>query len=389
MNRSTEYMLFRFFKFTSIALLTALLCACSTGELVNVALSENPESYVRNRVNSYKTDPVRFVNDFKRLRRLLSGEVSKEWGNNNVILPGKHQYVKYTQNYKSRAIINFDTGLITIETVDTKQPRASLRNAIITTLLTPADPRAVDLYSARTVKLSGTPYLYGLVRDHKGRFIDKPARAERFADHLLASMTVHEMTWNKGRRKAYRVNITMVNDHVDQRARRYAHLVEHYSGRFRVSRSLVYAIIKTESNFNPFAVSSAPAYGLMQLVPTSGGRDAFRHIKGRDHIPGRQYLFDATNNIELGTGYLDIIGRKYLGAIRDPVAREYCTIAAYNTGAGNVLRVFSGDRSQAVTIINSLSAAQVYKRLRNELRFAEARRYLWKVVDARKQFATL
>lgn len=382
-------MFYKSCKLTLFSLLSTLLCACSTGELVNVALSENPESYVRNRVNSYKTDPVRFVNDFKRLKRLLSGEVSKEWGNNNVILPGKHKYVKYTQNYKSRAIINFDSGRITIETVDTKQPRVSLRNAIITTLLTPADPRAVDLYSAKTVKLSGTPYLYGLVRDHKGRFIDKPRRAERFADRLLTSKTVHDMKWAKGKRKAHRVNIKMVNDHVDQRARRYAHLVEHYSGRFRVSRSLVYAIIKTESNFNPFAVSSAPAYGLMQLVPTSGGRDAFRHIKGKDHIPGRQYLFDATNNIELGTGYLDIISRKYLGAIRDPVSREYCSIAAYNTGAGNVLRVFSADRGQAVKIINSLSAAQVYKRLRKELKYAEARRYLWKVVDARKQFATL
>lgn len=382
-------MFYKVFIFSTLTFLAASLSACSTGELVNVALSKNPEAYVKNRVSSYKTNPVRFISDFKRLRRLLRGEVSKEWGNNNVVLPGKHQYVKYTQNYKSRAIINFDTGRITVETVDTGQPQRSLRNAIITTLLTPADPRAVDLYSAKTVKLSGTPYLYGLVRDHKGRFIDKPARAEHFADILLTRKTVHDMKIPGGTRKAHRVRINMVNDHLDQRARRYAHLVEHYSSRFGVSRSLVYAIIKTESNFNPFAVSSAPAYGLMQLVPTSGGRDAYRHIKGKDHIPGRHYLFDATNNIELGTGYLDVISRKYLGAIHNPVSREYCTIAAYNTGAGNVLRAFSPNRDQAVNIINSLSPADVYKRLRKDLRYAEARRYLWKVVDARKHFATL
>ena len=379
----------KFFKSFFIVLLSALLPACSTGELVNAALSKNPENILRNRANSYKTNPLRLVSDIKRLNRLLSGEAGKEWGNKNVVLPGKHRYVKYTQNYKSRAIINFDTGLITVETVDKKNPLGSLRSAIVTTLLTPGDPRAVDLYSAKTIKLSGTPYLHGLVRDHKGRLIDSPKRAERFADKLIIKEKVRQLKTNKGSRKAHSVNIHMVNDHVDRRAKRYAHLVEHYSSRFNVSRSLVYAVIKTESNFNPFAVSSAPAYGLMQLVPKSGGREAFRHIKGKDTIPGRDYLFDATNNIELGTGYLSVLNRRYLGGIQNPISREYCTIAAYNTGAGNVLRAFSSDRRKAVDIINRMSASAVYKHLRSKLHYAEARRYLWKVVDARKRFATL
>lgn len=372
-----------------IPLCAPYLVACSTGEIVNAALSKNPESILRNRANSYKTNPLRLVNDIKRLNSLLSGEAGKEWGNKNVVLPGKHTYVKYTQNYQSRAIINFDTGLITVETVDQKTPLPSLRSAIVTTLLTPGDPRAVDLYSASTIKLTGTPYLYGLVRDHKAQFVDSPAQAERFAEHLLTTDKVRSLVTEKGSRTAYSVHIQMVNDHVDQRARRYATLVEHFSSRFNVSRSLVYAVIKTESNFNPFAVSSAPAYGLMQLVPESGGREALRHIKGQDNAPSRDYLFDATNNIELGTGYLDVINRKYLGAVQNPVSREYCTIAAYNTGAGNVLSVFSTDREQAVNIINRMSAADVYQRLRKGLRYAEARRYLGKVVDARKHFATL
>lgn len=380
--------------FISNLLLLGVSCAtlpgCTTSEIVNIATSRNPESFVRNRVQGYKSNPLALASDLRRLTRLLSGEVQREWGKQEVILPGRHQYVKYTQNYRSRAIINFDSGEVRIETVDSESPRDSLHSAIVTTLLTPADPRAVDLYSASTIRLSGTPYLHGLLRDQHGNNIDTPAQAEAYADFLLASrLQVRRIQHNGNERLAHSVRLQMVNDHENLRAQRYAHLVEYYATRFDVSRSLVYAVIKTESNFNPFAVSSAPAYGLMQLVPGSGGRDAYRHIKGEDRVPGRDYLFDATNNIELGTGYISVINRQYLAAIHDPVAREYCTIAAYNTGAGNVLRAFSADREQAARLINGMSAAGVYNHLRQHLQQAEARRYLYKVVTARRQFVNL
>jgi membrane-bound lytic murein transglycosylase C len=181
----------------------------------------------------------------------------------------------------------------------------------------------------------------------------------------------------------------MVNDHENLRAKRYAPLVEHYASHFGISRSLVYAIIKTESNFNPFAISHAPAYGLMQLVPASGGRDAFRLAKGRDRIPSPDYLFNARNNIELGTAYLNVLNYRYLEGITNPLSREYCTIAAYNTGAGNVLRVFSTDRERAKQIINSIPPDKLYRHLRQHLQEAEARRYLAKVTEARRQFVSL
>lgn len=370
------------------------LAACSTYDAVRIATSRNPgaalEGIAKSRVSSYKTNPLRLAADVNRLVRLLSGEVDREWGRKERVLPGSHHYVKYTQNYQSRAIIDFDSGLIRIESLDRQQPITSLRNAIITTLLTPDDPRAVDLYSAKTITLSGRPYLHGLVQNQHGEYIDHPAGAETFADHLIANSlnkrVIHTATGNK---TVYAVHLQMVNDHENRRAQRYVPLVNHYARHFAISRSLVYAIIKTESNFNPFAVSNAPAYGLMQLVPTSGGRDALRRAKGQDRIPSANYLFDARNNIELGTAYLNLLNYSYLNGIVDPLSREYCTIAAYNTGAGNVLRVFAADRQRAKHIINSMPPEKLYRHLRRNLQQAEARRYLAKVTEARRQFVRL
>jgi membrane-bound lytic murein transglycosylase C len=370
------------------------LAACSTYDAVRVATSRSPgntiESIARSRVNSYKTNPLRLAGDVRRLVKLLSGEVDREWGRKERILPSPHRYVKYTQNYKSRAIIDFDSGLIRVETLDKERPIGSLRNAIVTTLLTPDDPRAVDLYSAKTVKLSGRPYLYGLVQNQHRQFIDHPARADAFADHLIATSLNKRVTHTQdGNKTVHAVRFSMVNDHANLRAKRYAPLVEHYARRFAISRSLVYAIIKTESNFNPYAVSHAPAYGLMQLVPASGGRDAFRLAKGQDRIPTPDYLFNARNNIELGTAYLNVLNYRYLEGVANPLSREYCTIAAYNTGAGNVLRVFSPNRERAKQIINSLPPDKLYQHLRRHLQEAEARRYLAKVTEARRQFVSL
>jgi membrane-bound lytic murein transglycosylase C len=181
----------------------------------------------------------------------------------------------------------------------------------------------------------------------------------------------------------------MVNDRGNKQAARYQRHVVRYARKYQVSKSLIFAVIKIESNFNPFAVSAAPAYGLMQLVPASGGREAYRAVKGVDKIPGRDYLLDAANNIELGTAYLGIIDQRYLGAIEDPTSREYCTIAAYNGGAGTVLRVFSSDRQRALAIINSLRPPAVYEQLRTRLPRQETRRYLVKVLDARRAFVNI
>jgi len=163
-------------------------------------------------------------------------------------------------------------------------------------------------------------------------------------------------------------------------------LVKKYAKKYNISKTLVYAIIKTESDFNQFAVSSSGAYGLMQIIPRTAGRDAYSYTKGKKHTPTKNYLFNANNNIELGIAYLNILSEKYLTGIYNPVSREYCVISAYNTGSGNVLKTFSKNRIKAKQAINRLTPNSVYIKLRHHLPYVETRNYLKKVVTAKKEF---
>lgn len=385
-----------------------LLASCksvSTGNVITVATSSSPQAAARallkHKQLSYMRNPVQLANDLKnaqrdfgRLMDILQGNAGKKWGKKEARVPDRTHYVKYTQGYLSRAIVDFDRGEITVETLDEKNPAASLKDAIVTTLLTPDDPRAVDLFSDSSIKLTGErdPYLLGLVLDDKGRAIATPPQAERFADGLVSRAQTRSVKTDAGSKQARMVKFAMVSNFSNKQAEKYRPLVERYAKTYDISPSLVFAIMRTESNFNPFAVSSAPAYGLMQLVPSSGGRDAYKRAKGSNEMPSKQYLFNAENNIELGVAYLNVLAFNELDEVADPVSREYCVISAYNTGPGNVLRTFGGsskNRDGALDRINGMAAPAVYDQLRAKLPYAETRQYLQKVVGFRKQFIAL
>ena len=368
-----------------------------TGQtIIDLAEGKDPEQIAKQRLDQYARDPEALLRDlreaqkdFEAILTALGVNVGKTWGKDEVKLPEQKKYVKYTQNYKSRAIVDFDAGEILVETLDEQDPQRSLKNAVVTTVLTPEDPRAVDLFSDKEIVLTGNkmPYLYGLVLDQQRKPVRTPAEAEPFAAYILEKKSSTRVIDQEGTKKtAHFVKIPMVSNLAVKQADKYRTLVHKFAEQYRISPSLVFAVIRTESNFNPYAVSSAPAYGLMQLVPTSGGREAYRKAKGQDVAPSREYLFDPANNVELGSAYLNVLMFNQLERVTHNVSREYCVIAAYNTGPSNVFRTFSRDRTAAVNQINSLQPAGVYDQLRQHLPYEETRHYLEKVTGYRKAF---
>ena len=387
--------------YTTILLTLAGCGAADYNSIARASLSNNPsqafEDLAKTQAVHYAQNPKQLSSDLEHIDKNILGvlsslieNVSKTWGAQNVKVPKKKEYVKYMQNYKSRALVDFDKGIITVETLDSANSKESLKNAIVTTLLLPDDPRNADLFGSKKIKLGDTPYLLGEVKDDQNKVIRYSWRATRYANILLKSnYKVKNITKDKKTLKVHYVTFNMVKDHGDIRVSKFKNYIQKYAKRYKISENLIYAIIKTESNFNQYAVSNAGAFGLMQIVPTSGGKDAYKFVKGSNKTPSKSYLFNAQNNIELGVAYIHILGERHLVGINNPLSKEYCVISAYNTGSGNVLKTFNKDRKKAKDMINSKTPSVVYNKLRKELPYKETRRYLKKVVDSKRDFVNL
>ena len=94
--------------------------------------------------------------------------------------------------------------------------------------------------------------------------------------------------------------------------------VDKYSKLYNVDKTLIHAVIMTESMYNPRAVSSQGCSGLMQLAPST-----FRARQVGSNI------YDIEQNVHGGTKYLAGLLARYNGDV--PRA-----LGAYNMGGGNI-----------------------------------------------------
>lgn len=364
---------------------------------------------------------------------LYIGSIQEVWGKDNALDDTPSVWVEYSDDLTDRSIVDFESGKITVDVITDSEDGSTIERLLTAALVRMLSSRGSSCPYAsavdETAPLTERPVLEDMVDlsayeleltvkekasppsptvkgkrldDRRGssdmtqtgktaarRHVDRQHEIKQLAE-AIAKQSKKEIICDTSDGKSHRyVQITMslAEDNLSKSAAIYKDIVKEFSATYNVEPALVFAVMEQESMFNPEATSWVPAYGLMQLVPESGGTDAYRYVYGKSWIPTRSYLFNPRNNIELGTAYLSML-QKQFSKIKDSDCRRLCVIASYNTGAGNVSRAFTGDTniSKAFKHINSYGFRQLYDFLTSELGSEEARNYVSGVSKRREKY---
>jgi membrane-bound lytic murein transglycosylase C len=320
--------------------------------------------------------------------------IVKQWGEFKD--PGPSVWVSYEKSDSVRRSVDFQTGEAQVEMLVDKgaglnQAKSRLTEAVFRLMnTTEKEAYKNDVVANRVEKRLGR---FGNAV-HKGELSDERLFSieDLIAIHINHDgiYKVSSKTWNiattdvrasaKKDKDIVRMSFRVPYS-IHEKAMKYAAAVTVAAEKEKISDELIFAIMETESSFNPMAKSHIPAYGLMQIVPHTAGKDATSYLYGKSKILAPSYLYKPENNITIGAAYLHLLHYKYMRRIKNPESRMYCAIAAYNTGASNVAKAFISRASfnKAVTEINKLTPAQVYDKLRNYLPRKETRNYVEKV----------
>jgi len=369
----------------------------------------------------------------------LSKEVESVWGQGEIRLPEKHIWVDYSDDKSTRRIFDFASESLTVEhlvdpNASFESTSATIKEAVYEAKTDTTTDLAVKddalKYAMNSLAKSGIDLTASSVRGDLARepilgdnlliskktvdAIDAIAKEQtdgatqikRTDDSRMKSAvspiksgvqqdatesrrsTQLSSKLTKGGKRKISVTIPLEPDFMITRSKEFRTAVLEQADRHNLQPSLIFAIMETESHFNPRARSPIPAFGLMQLVPSSGGVDSYNYLYGTKKILPPEYFFQADQNIELGTAYIKLLNHNYLKSIKNPISRIYCTVAAYNAGAGGVARAFVGNKNvdKASAIINEMTSSEVYDHLLEYLPATETKNYLTKVFKAQARY---
>ena len=335
-----------------------------------------------------------FKESYARAFKAYKGAISAHWGEFRDAPPST--WISYAQGGNIRRTVDYKQGEVEVELLVDKGTRI---NDVQTTL----DEAVYRLMNTTEKEAFNRDIVAKRVESELSAFPNVVEKGELSDDRLFAMDDLLSLRMNHDgylpvnsqaenvavtdQRAAEKegkdiIRVTFKVPHsIHERAIKYAEAVSQAAEKEKIDEELIFAIMETESSFNPMAKSHIPAYGLMQIVPRTAGRDATSYLFGKSKLLAPSYLYKPENNITIGAAYLHVLHYRYMRKVKNLESRKYCAIAAYNTGASNVARAFIKRASfnKAAPVINKLEPDEVYEKLKKYLPQKETRKYIEKV----------
>ena len=321
-------------------------------------------------------------------------ERAKQWGKDNVKESTQKDWVEYSKDGKSRSDVDFESGEVTIEIIQEKGQKVDnkeIEDKLKFLLTNKGKTKDYDSEVEKAVPLQEKPVLENQMKTPSGEVVTEK-NLDKDVKEIVQSVKP-EVKTIKGddnvERQVVTIKLELAPDHIRTRAEQYKKEVEKYCQKWDVDPALAYAIMQTESSFNPKAKSHVPAYGLMQIVPRTAGADCAQSLKKPFSAPTGNYLYEPENNIEMGVHYLYLLQKRYYTGVTNKDSQTLCVIASYNTGAGNVARALRGDTKigKAIPQINEMSYDKLFRYFEKKL-MPETQNYIRKVTERMNNFKT-
>ncbi|MBU1009910.1 MAG: DUF3393 domain-containing protein [Bacteroidetes bacterium] len=378
-----------------LVLIILLLAAVTT---LNAQVTQDAFEQFKNKSNQDFQEYTAAVNqqwdDYEKASKeafdKFKNDIEQKWGTDNFKSSTKKDWVEYSSDQTTRTLVDFETEEATVELLlspeeaaNAELVKARLGDAVKELATTKGKSKDFTMDFEQPEPLSDEPVLKGQLEIADGEKVTESNVGE-YAKEVIERKPVDKITIkgaDSKERVVVSVKLPLAPNSIQSRAEKFYEFILAYARQYALDPELIFAIMHTESYFNPKARSAVPAFGLMQIVPRYAGRDAYHFVYGEDKMLSENYLYEAKNNIELGSAYLHMLLEKSFGKVNDPVSRLFCAIAAYNTGAGNVSRAFIGTTKlgNAIPKINSMTSDQVYTHLRAYLPYQETKDYVERV----------
>jgi len=314
----------------------------------------------------------KFIKAFNTSLKEYKTNISKYW--EKQIITSPHKYVKYSNNFKRRTIVDYKKNKIIIEVI-TKDVK--LAQTVINKLYNNLFNLTNQMAFRDELVLRNTYRKLDIVFDTPinnelliGEFL-----SDSYKEKVLNESILQEYQENKYKDYIYySSSYNLPDDFSKNIQNRYIKTIIEYEKLYKLPKNILYAIIKVKTSFNPYALTTDAKFGFMLINSKEIGLEAYYKLYKDKRILDAAYLYNFKNNIKIGSTYLDIIYNDKLKNIKNKKSRGYLSIIAYEIGVKDTLDLFDN-----IEEINTKTSAEIYRQIIKKTKNRNLRIYFTKV----------